>query len=81
MFPTLFSLAIEDVGAFAARGSALLNFAIIGGSVFPPLQGMLADKQGVAISYLIPMFCFVVITLYAFFYSKEPLMKRLKNKY
>lgn len=76
MFPTIFSLAIEDIGAFAGRGSALLNFAIIGGSVFPPIQGIIADNFGVNFSYMVPCFCFVVITIYAFFYTKYPLMKR-----
>jgi FHS family L-fucose permease-like MFS transporter len=76
MFPTLFSLAIEDIGAFAGRGSALLNFAIIGGSVFPPLQGMIADSYSVDVSYVIPCLCFVVITIYAFFFTKEPILKR-----
>ncbi|KPK86935.1 MAG: hypothetical protein AMS27_03995 [Bacteroides sp. SM23_62_1] len=76
MFPTLFSLAIEEVGAFAAKGSALLNFAIVGGSMFPPIQGMIADRFGVNVSYAVPCFCFVIITLYAFFFTKTPLMKR-----
>jgi len=76
MFPTIFSLAIEDIGAFAGRGSALLNFAIVGGSIFPPIQGMIADNFGVKYSYLVPCFCFLIITIYAFFFSKQPLMKR-----
>lgn len=76
MFPTIFSLAIEDIGAFAARGSALLNFAIVGGSVFPPIQGMIADNFGVNFSYLVPCFCFMIITVYAFFFTKQPLAKR-----
>ena len=76
MFPTIFSLAIEDIGAFAGKGSALLNFAIAGGAIFPPLQGMIADKFSVQVSYLVPCFCFIVITLYAFFFTKTPLMKR-----
>lgn len=76
MFPTIFSLAIEDVGAFAGRGSALLNFAIVGGAVFPPLQGMIADKFGVHMSYIVPCFCFIIITIYSFFFTKIPLMKR-----
>ncbi len=71
MFPTLFSLAIEDIGSFTGKGSALLNFAIIGGSIFPPIQGMIADKQGVQFSYIVPMICFIVITLYAFFFTKK----------
>jgi hypothetical protein len=28
-------------------------------------------------SYLVPCFCFVMITIYAFFFTKEPLMRRI----
>lgn len=76
MFPTLFSLAIENVGAFTGKGSALLNFAIVGGAVFPPIQGMIADNFGVNVSYAVPCFCFVIITIYSFSFTKIPLMKR-----
>jgi len=76
MFPTIFSLAIEDIGAFAGKGSALLNFAIVGGAVFPPLQGMIADNFGVGLSYLVPFLCFVMITIYAFFFTRTSLVKR-----
>jgi FHS family L-fucose permease-like MFS transporter len=79
MFPTLFSLAIEDTGDFAGNGSALLNFAIVGGAVFTPLQGLLADSFSVATSYLIPCFCFVVITIYAFFFTRKPIAIRKSN--
>jgi FHS family L-fucose permease-like MFS transporter len=78
MFPTLFSLAIEDTGDFAGSGSALLNFAIVGGAVFAPLQGIMADNFGVAYSYLVPCFCFLVITIYALFFTKKALMARRK---
>src|SRR5260221_5758541 len=80
MFPTLFSLAIEDIGTFTNKGSALLNFRIIGGSVFPPIQGMIADSHGVQVSYIIPLFCFIMITLYAFFFTRDPLMKKMLRK-
>lgn len=76
MFPTIFSLAIEGIGSFTGKGSALLNFAIIGGSIFPPLQGMIADHHGVQVSYAIPLFCFVMVTLYAFFFTKDPIEQR-----
>lgn len=79
MFPTLFSLAIEDTGNFAGRGSALLNFAIVGGAVFTPIQGFLADSYGVAMSYLVPCFCFVIITLYAFYFTKMSLSKEMSK--
>jgi FHS family L-fucose permease-like MFS transporter len=76
MFPTLFSLAIENTGDFAGRGSALLNFAIVGGAVFTPIQGMIADSFGVAFSYVIPCICFIVITIYAFFFTQDPMVAR-----
>ncbi len=70
MFPTLFSLGIEKIGDFTEKGSALLNIAIVGGAVFPPLQGMIADSAGVQISYLVPCFCFIVIVVYGLFCHK-----------
>jgi FHS family L-fucose permease-like MFS transporter len=78
MFPTLFSLAIEDIGSFVSKGSALLNIAIVGGAVFPPIQGMIADNFGVKVSYVVPLFCFMMITIYAFLFTKEPIMKRIR---
>lgn len=80
MFPTLFSLAIENTGDFAGRGSALLNFAIVGGAVFTPIQGLIADNHGVALSYVVPCLCFLVITVYALFFTEVPLMERRKKK-
>lgn len=80
MFPTIFSLAIEDIGSFTGKGSALLNFALIGGSIFPPIQGVIADQHGVQISYIVPLFCFVMVTLYAFYFTREPLLKRKMAK-
>lgn len=71
MFPTLFSLAIEDIGVFTGKGSALLNFEIIGGSVFSPIQGTVADRNGVQISYIVPFFCLIMIAIYSFFLTKE----------
>jgi len=77
MFPTLFSLGIEDAGAFSGRASALLNFALVGGALFPPIQGAITDRFGVAVSFLVPCFCFLMVTLYAFFFTKTPVEKRL----
>jgi len=80
LFPTLFSLAIDDIGDFTGKGSALLNFAIIGGSVFPPIQGMMADTQGVQASYVIPLLCVGMVTVYAVFFTKEPLARRRQKR-
>jgi len=76
MFPTIFSLAIEGLGSFTGKGSALVNFALIGGSIFPPIQGMIADQHGVQISYIVPLFCIAMVTIYAFYFTREPILKR-----
>src|SRR5258708_24192167 len=70
LFPTLFSLGIENIGDFTEKGSALMNIAIVGGSVFPPLQGMIADTMGLRISYLVPAFCFLLIVIYGLFCAR-----------
>ena len=66
MFPTVFGLAIRDLDGFREKGSALLNFAIVGGAVFPPIQGLIADNHGINLSYIIPALCVVVVTAYGF---------------
>lgn len=80
MFPTLFSLGIEDIGAFSGKASALLNFAIVGGAFFSPIQGAITDQFGVAYSFFVPCFCFLMVTIYAFFFTKTPIEKRMARK-
>jgi MFS transporter, FHS family, L-fucose permease len=70
LFPTIFSLGIEKIGDFTEKGSALMNIAIVGGAVFPPIQGMLADWKGVQISYIVPCICFAIIVLYGLYCAK-----------
>jgi FHS family L-fucose permease-like MFS transporter len=41
--------------------------AILGGALITPLQGALIDQVGVNLSYLLPLFCFIVIGIYAFY--------------
>lgn len=70
MFPTIFGLAIEGLHGFTEKGSALLNFAIVGGAVFPPIQGLIADRYGITLSYIIPALCVLVVTVYGFGMSR-----------
>ncbi|MBL7699085.1 MAG: MFS transporter [Chitinophagaceae bacterium] len=71
VFPSIFSLALEGVGGFTEKGSALINMAVVGGAVFPPLQGALADAQGVQFSYLVPCMCFVVVVFYGIYCDRH----------
>jgi FHS family L-fucose permease-like MFS transporter len=72
MFPTIFSLACEKLGARAADGSGIINIAIFGGAVIPLLTGMLADASGsLAVALLLPAACYAVIAGYGF-YARRP---------
>ncbi|HEX3935157.1 MAG TPA: hypothetical protein VHW43_10800, partial [Puia sp.] len=70
MYPTVFSLGIEKIGDFTERGSALMNIAVVGGAFFPPIQGMIADLNGVQASYAVPCFCFVIVASYGFYCAR-----------
>jgi FHS family L-fucose permease-like MFS transporter len=64
MFPTIYGLALKDVGSDAEIGSAGLIMAILGGSLLPPLQAIIIDAGYTAFSFIVPAICFVVILIY-----------------
>jgi len=70
MFPNIFTLGIEGLGALTGRGSSLLIMAIVGGAVIPELQGMLADHVGVHHAFVLPLLCYLYIVFYGFRGSK-----------
>lgn len=65
MWPAIFSLAVIGLGKYTAQGSAFLVMMILGGGIIPPLQGKLSDIIGIHNSYIIPVLCFVYLTLFA----------------
>jgi MFS transporter, FHS family, L-fucose permease len=68
MFPTIFSLACEKLGARAADGSGLINVAIFGGAVIPLLTGILADASGsLATALILPALCYAIIAGFGIF--------------
>ncbi|WP_300973848.1 sugar MFS transporter [Sphingomonas sp. LHG3406-1] len=72
MFPTIFSLACEKLGARAADGSGIINIAIFGGAVIPLLTGVLADaSKSLGIALLLPAACYAVIAAYGL-YARRP---------
>lgn len=72
MFPTIFSLACEKLGARAADGSGIINIAIFGGAVIPLLTGMLADASGsLRTAMILPALCYAVIAGFGV-YARRP---------
>tara|TARA_R100000687_G_scaffold82655_1_gene82776 strand:+ start:191 stop:1480 length:1290 start_codon:yes stop_codon:yes gene_type:complete len=67
MFPTIFSLAIRNLGVNTGQGSGILCLAIVGGALVPLCQGVLADRVGLQLAFAVPMFCYGYIVFYAAF--------------
>ena len=72
MFPTIFTLASEGLGARAADGSGIICMAIVGGAIIPPLTGRLADVSGsLGFALLLPALCYLAIAAYGV-YARRP---------
>ena len=61
MFPTIFSLALEGLGAKTPEGSGLLCMAIVGGALVPVLGGAVADATTLAAALVVPAVCYAAI--------------------
>ncbi|WP_184542511.1 MFS transporter [Mucilaginibacter sp. FT3.2] len=65
MWPSIFSLAITGLGKYTGQGSAFLIMMILGGSIIPPVQGLMADTIGIHQSYVVPVLGFAYIVFFA----------------
>ena len=70
MFPTIFALSIERLGALTNKASSLLIMAIVGGAIIPFLQGLLADRIGLHLSFILPLLCYGYILFYGMWGSR-----------
>ena len=71
MFPTIYGIALRGVGENVKYAGAGLVMAILGGSVFPPLQAIIIDLDvscfglsAANLSFIVPLVCFVVVAAY-----------------
>ncbi len=84
MFPTIYGIALKDMGDEAKVGSAFLVMAIVGGAIFPLMQGAIIDIGGdnladtlilgvpeVKFSFIMPMICIAVVGLYGLYAAKQ----------
>lgn len=77
MFPTIFSLACEGLGARAADGSGVICMAIVGGAIIPPLTGQLADMSGsLAFALILPAMCYAIIAAFGV-YARHPMTDKI----
>lgn len=64
MFPTIFTLGIKGLGPRTEDGAGLLIMAIAGGALVV-VQGWLADRYGLQLSFLLTVICELYILFYA----------------
>lgn len=69
MFPTIFSLGLKNLGSHTPQASSFIVMGVVGGALFPPLMGMIAD-QDVATAYYLPIICYLVIFLFGYKFYK-----------
>lgn len=73
MWPSIFALSVAGLGKYTSQGSAFLIMMILGGSIIPPVQGILADTtqhsfswiSGLHLSYIVPVFGFAYLAYFA----------------
>jgi FHS family L-fucose permease-like MFS transporter len=65
MFPTIFALAIKDLGPQTKKGASFVIMSIVGGAIFPMFMGWIADKSSMSVGFLAPLPLFMFIVYYA----------------
>ncbi|MGI5974215.1 MAG: L-fucose:H+ symporter permease [Paludibacter sp.] len=66
MYPTQFSLALQDLGENTKSGSAFLVMAIVGNACLPQLTAYIMHRNEMyyQIAYIVPLICFIFCAHY-----------------
>lgn len=75
MWPSIWPLAINELGKFTKTGSSLLVMAIAGGAIIPVLYGKLTDLSSPKLAYWLVIPCYLFIGYYAVYGHKVGLKK------
>lgn len=75
MFPSIFTLGIQDLGPLTSKGSSVLIAAILGGAIIPELQGTIADHIGLHPSFFLPALCYIYIAIFGIMAIRRPIAR------
>ncbi|MBR5777379.1 MAG: sugar MFS transporter [Bacteroidales bacterium] len=70
VWPSIWPLSLDGLGAHTKTGSALLIMSIAGGALLPLVYGKIAESVGTQQAYWIALPCYLVILLFAVFGCK-----------
>jgi MFS transporter, FHS family, L-fucose permease len=65
MFPTIFALGIKNLGPKTKKASSFIVMSIVGGAIFPPVMGWIADSSSMSVGFYAPIPFFIFILYYA----------------
>ncbi len=71
VWPSIWPLALDGVGAYSSRASALLIMAIAGGAILPLVFGKISESFSMQQAYAIGIICYIFILLYALKWHKK----------
>ena len=80
IWPSIWPLAIHNLGRFIKQGSALLIMAIAGGAILPVVWGQLSDVWSSREAYLILIPAYLIILGYAIYGYKVTTWNRIKSR-
>ena len=77
MFPTIFSLGIQQLGSATEIASSLIVMSIVGGAILPRIFGIISDTTGnIQMGYIVPLIAFAVV---AYFGWKGSIVKNVSS--
>lgn len=65
MFPTIFALALRDLGNYTKDGSTYLVMGIVGGALIPLAMGYISDVSNILVAFIVPAVCYLYVIYYA----------------
>jgi FHS family L-fucose permease-like MFS transporter len=72
MFPTIFALSLDGVGAHRKLGASLLVMSIVGGAIIPALMGWISDLTTIQTAFIVPIVCYAYVAYFAVLGHRHP---------